>query len=402
MVSRPSSRWPLSWQGLLFCFLLLASCDAGRSSAPPSLATPTPSSPAVGTPPPSASPDAGRVTAISPMLTARAQHSVVALPNGSVLILGGCTNVKGCEGGSLSNTTELYDPKTGTFHPGPSMTASRAGGQSATLLPNGLVLVAGGWGTRPLASAELYNMATNTFTSTGSMHSARSDHTATLLPDGKVLLTGGYDGSARQASAEIYDPETGTFNLTGSMGAPRSAHTATSLPDGRVLIVGGDSDQHTVLNSAEIYNPVTGAFTRTGDMAVVRRKHAAVALQDGRVLVVGGADSHDIGGTYASAELYDPKLGTFSATGSMSVGRYKIAAAVALLKNGKALVAGGNDLAEVYNPQTGAFQIAEGHLGATRFSTTVALLPDGTALVTGGYDTSITVTAGAWLYHPGK
>ncbi|HEY7124220.1 MAG TPA: kelch repeat-containing protein [Ktedonobacterales bacterium] len=401
-MSRPSSRLLLSWQGFLLCLLLLAACDVGSTSVPHSSATATPDSTEVATTTPLVASDAGRVAAIPSMQVARADHSAVLLANGTVLIAGGCTNVSGCEGGSLSATTEIYDPQTSTFRRGPSMRDSRAGDQSATLLPNGMVLIAGGWGTQALASAELYNPTTETFTPTSPMHLPRTAQTATLLLTGQVLLTGGYDGRIRLASAELYDPQTGTFSLTGSMSTPRSAHMAALLPDGRVLITGGDSDEHTVLNSAEIYNPATGTFTPTGTMSVVRRKHAAVALQDGRVLVVGGANQRDSGGAYASAEIYDPRSGTFTQTGSMSVRRYKIGAAVALLKNGDVLVAGGNDLVEVYDPQTGTFKTAEGHLGATRFFTSVALLPDGTVLITGGYDNHITLTANAWVYHPGS
>jgi hypothetical protein len=397
-VSRSWSRLLLSLPGFLCCVLLLAACDAGRSSTPQPTAT---AGVAVNTTTPSAVSDAGNIVAISPMLAARADHSAVLLPNGTVLIAGGCTNVNGCEGGSLSATTEIYDPKTGTFRHGPSMTVSRAGDQSATLLPNGLVLIAGGWGARPLASAELYNPATETFTPTGSMHVPRAGHTATLLLTGKVLITGGDDGSARQASAELYDPQTGVFSLTGTMTSPRLGHMAARLSDGRVLITGGDSARGAVLSSAEIYTPATGAFTRTGNMTVVRYKHAAVTLPNGQVLIIGGADRRDGYGAYASAELYDPESGTFTATGSMSASRYKIGAAVALLKNGEVLVAGGGDFVEVYDPQAGAFKGVAGHIGTARLFATVAPLPDGTALVTGGYDNSITLTAGAWVYHPG-
>ena len=84
---------------------------------------------------------------------------------------------------------------------------------------------------------------------------ARRHHTATLLPDGRVLVTGGYDGGASVfASAEIYDPALGTWSLTGSMSTACYEHRATLLADGRVLVTGG-ADGSSIVASAEIFSP---------------------------------------------------------------------------------------------------------------------------------------------------
>jgi hypothetical protein len=117
---------------------------------------------------------------------------------------------------------------------------------TATLLPNGKVLIAGGTDGGATASAELYDPITSTYTPTGSMIAKRYDHRATLLPNGKVLIAGGYDstlpgGADSLASAELYDPATGTFTATGSMSVERYSPTATLLPNGKVLIAGGVS-----------------------------------------------------------------------------------------------------------------------------------------------------------------
>jgi Kelch motif len=113
---------------------------------------------------------------------------------------------------------------------------------TATLLNDGRVLITGGFtypaGNEPLRQAELYDPATGTFSPTGSMSIARSWATATLLPDGRVLIAGGYE-SRDLATAEIYDPATETFSATGNMAAARRGHSATLLSNGRVLINGG-------------------------------------------------------------------------------------------------------------------------------------------------------------------
>ena len=167
-------------------------------------------------------------------------------------------------------------------------------GHSATLLPNGKVLIAGGYNGNYLASAELYDPVTRTFSPTKAMQTARSGHVAVRLPSGKVLLAGGVGvGWTFLRNAEVYDPATNTFTATGDMAAARESHTATLLENGKVLIAGGHKGRRaemTIYSSAEIYDPATGRFNATGEMTRVRHKHGAVLLADGRVLIVGEAD----------------------------------------------------------------------------------------------------------------
>jgi hypothetical protein len=265
----------------------------------------------------------------------------------------------------------LYDPGTGTFSPTGSMTIAREF-HTATLLSDGRVLVAGGFDFSgaapgvPLASAELYDPKTGTFSSTGSMAIPGEGDTATLLPDGRVLFAGGDDLSGNSlASAELYDPKSGTFSPTGPMTTTREAQTAALLPDGRVLIAGGDYNRATAspgsipLASAELYDPETGTFTPTGSMTLALKGRTATLLPDGRVLMAGGDQWSQVGpdkytdDTSAAAELYNAKSGIFSSTGSMTTARFGYTAT--LLSDGLVLIAGGDSPRGV--PIDGGFDV---------------------------------------------
>ena len=339
--------------------------------------------------------DAGVINAVRSMATQRAAHTATLLPDGKVLVAGGFTG-----GGSLASA-EVFDPATSTFASAGNMTASRAG-HTATLLPNGKVLIAGGYNGSYLASAELYDPAAHTFMPTGIMVTARSGHVAALLNNGKVLLAGGIGtGWTFLADAELYDPATNTFIATGGMTTARESHTATLLKDGQVLITGGHKDRRpaiTIYSSAEIYNPASGTFSSTGNLTVRRHKHDATLLADGRVLIVGGSDERDGRGAYRNAEVFNPTTGTFTAVGSMNAARYKLQGTTVLLNNGKVLIAGGANRAEVFDPATNTFSFASGNMGTMRLFATATLLGNGQVLITGGYDDSQAVSANAWIY----
>src|SRR5437660_567426 len=129
------------------------------------------------------------------------------------------------------------------------------------------------------------------FVPTGSMTNSRESHTATLLNNGMVLIAGGavLNGSSFQSTAlaELYDPTTGTFTPTGSMTASRVAPTATLLNNGKVLVAGGENVEHLssniFLDSAELYDPATGTFTATGKMTTARYGSTATLLNNGKV-----------------------------------------------------------------------------------------------------------------------
>ena len=331
------------------------------------------------------------------MTSTRSSHTATLLNNGMVLIAGGYTTT------GIVASAELYNPATGatgTFTATGSMTSPRYL-HTATLLNNGMVLIAGGTNNAGmiLNEAELYNPATGTFTATGSMASARSYHTATLLNNGMVLIAGGRNVSGVLASAELYNPATGSFTAAGSMTSARSYHTATLLNNGMVLIAGGYNGVGLVA-SAELYNSATGSFTATGSMTYARYYYTATLLNNGMVLIAGGENGV---GLVASAELYNSATGSFTATGSMTYARYYHTAT--LLNNGMVLIAGGenatSDLAsaELYNPATGSFTAA-GSMTLARHDHTATLLNNGNVLVAGGIIGSNTVLSEAELYPP--
>jgi hypothetical protein len=339
---------------------------------------------------------AGTVTVAASMLEPRSGHTATLLPNGKVLIVGGMRRNQ-----EFYKSAELYDPATGKFQPTGEMSIGRVS-QTAVLLRSGKVLIAGGWvGHGCTDSVEIYDPATGKFTAlTAKMTTRRGDARATLLADGDVLITGGadHDSPGGITSAEIFHAANMTFRSVAPMRFARVSHTATLLRDGRVLIVGGRGD--TVDATAEIYDPKTTRFTETGKLATARYKHTAGLLADGRVLIAGGSDERDWSGNLSSAEIYDPAAGKFTATAPLNESRFKLPEEAVMLESGKLLVAGGSKKVEVFDPTSGQFVVAGGQMNDARHFMTETKLLDGSVLLAGGYPNNDQATTQAWIYKP--
>lgn len=339
----------------------------------------------------------------SSMHTNRMAHTATLLPDGKVLVAGGSVDFYG----DYTSSAELYDPTAGTWKNTGSLNVGRQN-HTATLLPNGKVLVAGGDSSTPwLDSAELYNPLTQKWSLTKSLHEGRELHTATLLPNGEVLVAGGYNGytNGNLASAELYNG--GSWTQAGSLNVARWGHSATLLGNGMVLVAGGAYylgpwGPPVVLSSAELYNPYANKWFKTGSMAIARWQHTATLLSDGEVLVVGGRDPNNTNSIGQTAELYNPVIGKWRPTNPMKFSRYLHTAT--LLKNGQVLVAGGDDAddnslssAEIYEPYIEKWQTVSS-MNESHEWPSATLLLNGSVLIAGGIDGTNGITSSAGIY----
>jgi len=267
-------------------------------------------------------PSTSASSATGNMLVPRMLHSATLLPDGTVLIAGGVIDTAGV----AVQTAELYNPSTGKFTPVTGHLPVAMAGHTATLIEgcgcsvDGKVLLVGGFNGGGVASVQsanavavVYDPSTGKFTSTaGQPIDDRAFQSATLLSNGTVLIAGGLYGQSNvgngiafgiyggvRASAEIYDPSTDSFTCVGgqgttnckpSMANSRAGHTATLMTSGplagQVLLVGGVGAKTTTsrgkgaaLKSAELYDPVGGKFSATGSMKSARAGHGAVLLE---------------------------------------------------------------------------------------------------------------------------
>ena len=347
----------------------------------------------------------------STLNTSRYQHSSTLLTDGTLLIAGGinCPPSASC---TYLTSAESYNPDTGKFTYTGSLATARSA--PAVLLPNGNVLIAGGYSCdssgncSSLVSAEIYHpdfgYDYGYFTSAGNMTVARTSHTMTLLNNGQILIAGGQNCTSAAScttlnSAEIYDPVAGTFTPTGNLNAARYGATASALNQGLVLIAGGFNGTNYPA-AAELYDPSTGTFSSKGSLNTPRANATATVLNTGKVLIAGGSTCASPGCPSNSAELYDPSGATFTYTGTLNVSRFNHTAT--LLTNGQVLIAGGYDscsstctsdgTAELYDPTAAAFTTTQA-LTTARAGQTATLLPSGDAIIAGSIASGATLAS---------
>jgi hypothetical protein len=324
------------------------------------------------------------------MKTQRFGHTTTLLPNGLVCVAGGESG-DGWDTITIADQAELFNPATGEFQSGGKVMRKF---HTATLLQNGDVLFTGGetesGGQVPAATAELLKAGTMSLQPTGSMGVGRFFHGATLLLDGRVLITGRNvsSGTTQTAkllaagTAEIYDPVSGSFTPAGKMGNATGVYSATLLFTGKVLIIHGSGEAA----EAELFDPATNSFTPAGSFAPAGDISTATLLEDGKVLVTNGPN--------APSQLYDSATGQFAPTGTMATWRSNYTAT--LLSDGTVLIAGGYTnpstpgtgvalvtSTEIYNPSTGAFNPGP-TIRQGRYQHTATRLPDGSVLFVGG------------------
>ncbi|AKV00137.1 Kelch domain protein [Labilithrix luteola] len=212
---------------------------------------------------------------------------------------------------------------------------------------------------------------------TGDLTTARYGHTATLLSDGTVLVVGGENAKrAMMASVEIFDPQTETWRDGPSLPEPRSNHVAVALVGGKVLVVGGGKNApigqplgEGVTASALLFDPASGAFSATGQMHHARSHFRAVRLPSGQVLVAGGGGDVQESPTDCAGSPYCGPFGKAQAS------------------------------AEIYDPASGEWsEVAS--MATARYSFSMTALSSGRALVVGGVNAQAEGFASTELYDP--
>lgn len=307
----------------------------------------------------------------------------------AVLLADGRTMIVSGEWQGIGNTharADTWDPVAGFVSIDPP-TVPRVN-PTTTLLLDGRVLVIGGYGgpyqysSSAIVSAEVWDPTASTFAPTGSMAAARVGHTATMLPDGRVLVVGGAGPDGDAAQAELWDPGTSEFSPAGTLAHARRGHAAVLLLDGRVAIAGGvDPSAGTGVGVLEIWDPSSLQFHDDLGLLDAPRNVSLTRLADGRVLLAG---AFVVQNGLRGALIWDPAA---SASQSLKLTGHRDAHAATLLADGRVLLTGGMsqsgdalESVELWDPEAGRF-VETRPLPRPAANHTAVLLPDGRLLI---------------------
>jgi hypothetical protein len=235
--------------------------------------------------------------------------------------------------------------------------------------------------------ASLFVVA-GSFAAVGNINTPRQFHTATLLPDGKVLIAGGKDASGNLlTSAELFDPQTNTFHATGAMSIPRAEHSAVLLRNGKILIAGGRTFDPAI-KSAELYDPNNGTFTTIASQTNSTHSNVAALLSDGRVLLQD-----------ENADIYDPDSNTFAVVTSGNdplVFFPRPCAGAVTLGSGQTVVLQNGGIF-FFDPMNLTYTPAENQVSFGVEGCSLTALADGTLLVAGGvFRTTVSSSGTVW------
>ncbi len=349
------------------------------------------------------------------------QYTATPLNDGRVLVVGGLIKMDYTDPYTytiykLLDNTALYSPADNKWTPGPLIPVQQfpdpvkkinkngVNFQTATLLQDGRVLVAGGQSmvshpdqktvtTDSVNQCWLFDPANAQagWQPTGSLTTARDSHSATLITAGaaagKVLVLGGEQqvGTSLKialTACELYDPAgdsgRGSWTSAGELNPPRNNYmgpsfTATALPNGKVLVAGGllpgDATVYPIIMpkaiaDCELYDASTNSWSPAAPLNYARAGASATLLSDdpqnpnyGKVLVAGGNTGPlDKGTILRNYEIYDMGNNTWTCPTDSNPNKHLLIPSAGhpatLLKDGTVvLVAAGNPyVCQLYTP----------------------------------------------------
>ncbi len=359
----------------------------------------------------------GKVTRVPPLKDARQHHTATLLADGRVLVVGG----RGTDSLSTLASCEIYAPKKNAWTPCAPLLMARSH-HTATLLPDGRVLVTGGTTHESveeqnrfvaLASAEIYEPSKNRWSSVAPMNDARNGHTATLLPDGTVLVVGGArEQRLHLATVECFSPVDNTWRQEKPLDVARWLHTAVRGSAGDVIIAGGRSNAGqqgkgpgVSVADVERFDVKSRTWSALPPMSEPRQRMAFLSAPDGSLMAIGGQTATS---TTNYAEAWHPGLTQWEAFQnhlSMSLNAHT----GTRLPDGDVVVIGGEPPNAVDTGRVQRWRGAlkewclAGELAVSRKSHSATLLQDGRLLVVGGASAGLPEkTAELWAPTTGK